>query len=442
MAGFLCLLHLCGPEAKANSQLYSAAQSRDQAGILFNLMAKMVRMSPDLMAVVAIRESAKQLFCAELGTLYRALSAEASTAYGLSPVFVVHDELGQVKGPRSELYDALETAAGAQKEPLSIVISTQAPTDADLLSILIDDALAGHDPEIRLFLHTASEKMDPFSIKAIRAANPAFGDFLNAKEVKAQCADAKRMPAKESAYRNLVLNQRIAREAPFISQRVWGENNGEPRVEDFNNVVAMGLDLSQRIDLTALVYVGRGDDGQYSVKCEFFAPQDGVRDRALTDRVPYDLWAQQGWLTLTPGKSVGYDFVGQRIIELCEEMNVSCIKFDRWGMKELESELAHLGAEGLPFDPHGQGFKDMTPALNALEAELLNGRIRHGGNPILTWCAANAVVDMDPAGNRKLNKKRATGRIDGLIALAMAIGGAVVPTQDECVYNHRGLRSL
>jgi phage terminase large subunit-like protein len=130
IAALLLLLHLCGPEAKANSQLYSAAQSREQASILFALAAKIVRMSPALSGVVVIRDTAKQLFCEGLGTLYRALSAEASTAYGLSPVLIVHDELGQVRGSRSELYEALETATAAQEDPLSIVISTQAPTDA------------------------------------------------------------------------------------------------------------------------------------------------------------------------------------------------------------------------------------------------------------------------------------------------------------------------
>src|SRR5690606_22045729 len=162
LAAFLLLLHLCGPEARENSQLYSAAQSREQAAILFSLAAKIVRMSPDLSQYVIVRDTAKQLACPELGTLYRALSAEASTAYGLSPVFVVHDELGQVRGPRSELYEALETASGAQESPLSVVISTQAPTDADLLSVLIDDARAGADPETKLFLYAAGDDLDPF----------------------------------------------------------------------------------------------------------------------------------------------------------------------------------------------------------------------------------------------------------------------------------------
>jgi len=426
LSAFLCLLHLVGREATPNSQLFSCAQSRDQAAILFNLMAKVVRQSPTLNPVIGVRETAKQLYCEELGTLYRALSAESSTAYGLSPVFVVHDELGQVRGPRFPLYDALETAAGAQDEPLSVIISTQSAEDGDLLSILIDDALAGHDAETKCFLYTADEDLDPFSDEAIRQANPAYGDFLNPKEVKRLAEDARRMPSQESSYRNLILNQRVARESPFISQIVWNQNAAPPREEDFASGVVMGLDLSRRVDLTALVAVGSGDDGCFSVHCEFFAPQEGVADRSIADRVPYDLWAQQGYLTLTPGKTVGYDFVAARMVELCASMGVDEIKFDRWNIPELQMQLKNVGADDLPLVPHGQGFKDMSPALAALEAELINGRIRHGGHPILTWCAANAVIDMDAPGNRKLNKKRATGRIDGMVALAMAIGGAVV----------------
>jgi phage terminase large subunit-like protein len=145
ITAMLLLAHLAGPEALPNSQSYSAAQSRDQASLVFGLAAKMVRMSPDLNAMVTVRDSAKVLFCHVHGTTYRALSADATTAYGLSPVLAIHDELGQVVGPRSELYDAIETAMGAHAEPLSIVISTQAPSDADLLSTLIRDAETGAD---------------------------------------------------------------------------------------------------------------------------------------------------------------------------------------------------------------------------------------------------------------------------------------------------------
>ncbi|MGE0294980.1 MAG: terminase large subunit, partial [Hyphomonadaceae bacterium] len=180
----LLLLHLCGPEALPNAQLYSAAQSREQAAILFALAAKMVRMSPSLRNYVVIRDTAKQLFCPGLGTLYRALSAEAPTAYGLSPAVVLHDELGQVRGPRSELYEALETAAGAQEAPLSIIMSTQAPTDGDLLSILIDDAKAGHDPRTKLILYEAPKEADPWSEATWRMSNPHYDLFMNKDEVR------------------------------------------------------------------------------------------------------------------------------------------------------------------------------------------------------------------------------------------------------------------
>jgi len=149
------------------------------------------------------------------------LSAEASTAYGLSPSFVVHDELGQVRGPRSELYEALETAAGAQENPLSVIISTQAPTDADLLSMLIDDAKAGHDPRTLVSLYTAPPEEDPFERAVIAKANPALGNFLNARGVMAMAEDARRMPARENEYRNLVLNQRVESSNPFVRPAQW-----------------------------------------------------------------------------------------------------------------------------------------------------------------------------------------------------------------------------
>jgi phage terminase large subunit-like protein len=187
LSACLLLAHLCGPPARnrPNSELYSAAQSRDQAAIIFSLATKMVRLNPLLAQTVRIQETAKTLACSELGTRYRALSAEATTAFGLSPSLIIHDELGRVRGPRSPLYEAMETAVGAQESPLSIIISTQAATDGDLLSILIDDALKGHDPTTVIKLYAAPPELDPFSEEAIRAANPAFATFLNAREVMA-----------------------------------------------------------------------------------------------------------------------------------------------------------------------------------------------------------------------------------------------------------------
>jgi Phage terminase-like protein, large subunit len=424
LSAFLLLLHLCGPEARPNSQLYSAAQSRDQAAILFSLAAKVVRMSPDLNAVVVVRDTAKQLACQELGTLYRALSAEASTAYGLSPVFIVHDELGQVKGPRSELYEALETACAAQENPLSIVISTQAPTDGDLLSVLIDDASSGADPRVILSLYTSDVEADPFDVETIKQANPAFGDFQSADEVKAMAEDARRMPSRENEYRNLILNQRVDRTTPFVSKTIWQANGGE--VSDWGDVpVYAGLDLSAVHDLTAFVPIAWIDDA-WEVKPTFWLPGEGLLEKSRTDRVPYDVWARDGYLQTTPGRSIQYEFVAEWLFGFYLAHPRLKIAFDRWGMRHLKPWLLKAGftEEQIEevFAEFGQGFASMSPALRELESALLEEKVRHANHPVLTMCAANAVVTSDPAGNRKLNKAKAAGRIDGMVSLAMAMG--------------------
>lgn len=419
-SAFLLLLHLCGPEAKPNSQLYSAAQSRDQASILFGYASKVVRMSPNLSEYVQIKESAKTLVCAELGSQYRALSADASTAYGLSPVFSVHDELGQVKGPRSELYEAIETASAAHESPLSIVISTQAPTDADLLSLLIDDALTGADPRIKVALHTAPMDADPFSDEAIRAANPHFDVFMNREEVRKQATDAKRLPAQEASYRNLILNQRIEARSPFVTHSVWKENGGIPQEFEGQSVYA-GLDLSSTTDLTALVLVS--DDGD--VMPTFWLPEEGLSEKSRADRVPYDLWQKQGFLQTTPGRAIEYDYIAAYLRDLFDRCDVRAIAFDRYNMKFLRPCLERAGFDETElerFVEFGQGFVSMSPALRELETRLLRSSLKHGNHPVLEMTAKNATVVSDPAGNRKFIKGKATGRIDGMVALAMAVG--------------------
>jgi phage terminase large subunit-like protein len=432
LAAFLLLLHLVGPEARPNSQLFSAAQSREQAAVLFQLAAKCVRMSPDLSAAIVIRDTAKELLCPEIGTRYRALSADASTAYGLSPVFTVHDELGQVKGPRSELYEALETASGAHDEPLSVIISTQAPTDADLLSVLIDDAKNGADPKVKLALFEAPTDEDPFSEATIRKANPAFGDFQNAAEVLAMAEDARRMPSRENEYRNLILNQRVDVNSPFVSRELWKANGGAVSDWDEDVSVYAGLDLSAVHDLTAFVPMAWIEDA-WEIKPTFWLPGEGLAEKSRSDRVPYDQWAQAGLLETTPGRAIEYEFVAAHLFRFWQRHRKLKIAFDRWNMKHLRPWLAKAGFTEEQIDEifvdFGQGFQSMSPALRDMEAALLSGKVRHGDHPVLTMCAANAVVTMDPAGNRKLNKAKAAGRIDGMVAGAMAFG--VAPAEPE-----------
>src|SRR5215468_11297143 len=442
LSACLLLAHLCGPPAqnKPNSQLFSAAQSRDQAAIIFNLAAKMVRLNPALARIVTIQETAKSLICNELGTRYRALSADASTAYGLSPSFIVHDELGQVRGPRSPLYEALETATGAQENPLSIIISTQAPSDADLLSVLIDDALAEHDPRTVIKLYTAPPELDdPFDEATIKLANPAYGTFLNPREVLDMAAAARRMPARQAEYENLILIRRVESSNVFVTPAVWKTCSEEP-----GSLAGLplygGLDLSEVADLTALVLIGWRDN-KWRVQPTFWLPEEGLAERSTTDHVPYDLWRARGFLQTTPGKTISYEFVANHLRGLFGRYNIAKLGFDRWNMRHFQPWLLKAGSFEQFVKEHfvesGQGMQSMSPALRDLEQVLLEGQIAHGDHPVLSMCASNTVITVDDAGNRKPSKKRSVGRIDGMVALAMAIG--VAPLKAEPVIDVQAL---
>jgi phage terminase large subunit-like protein len=426
-SAMIVLLHLVGPEAVQSGQLYSAAQSRDQASILFSLAAKMVRMSPTISEYVTVKDSAKQLVCHALGTVYKALSADASTAMGLSPVLVIHDELGQVRGSRFDLYEALETASAAQARPLSIVISTQAANPDDLLSVLIDDALKSHDERVKCVLYAVPDDKDPFDIEQLKLAQPNW-HLMNHEEIIRQMEEAKRMPSREASFRNLIANQRVETFSPFISGAVWKSCGDKPEPIG-DNIVFGGLDLSSRADLTAFQLIWKTNN-KWNVQSHFWTPKNGLIDRAKRDRTPYDVWVNNGFLHVTPGSTVDYEYVAEQIIQIVSGLNVKFIAYDRWRMEILRKEFTRNGVE-LPLVECGQGYKDMSPAIDTLESELLNGRLRHGMHPVLTMCAANAIVIKDQAGNRKIDKAKSTGRIDGLVALAMAFHAANMVEEND-----------
>ena len=438
----MVLAHLVGPEAKQNSQIVSGARSRDQAGQVFNYAAKMVQLSPTLSGLVRIIPSGKRLIGLPLNVEYRALAAEGSTAHGLSPILAILDEVGQVKGPQDDFIDAITTAQGAHEAPLLIAISTQAADDADLFSQWLDDAERSADPRIVSHVHAAKKDAGLLDKRGWRAANPALGIFRSLDDLAEQAKQAARMPSAENTFRNLCLNQRVSTIAPFVSPDVWKSCGG--MVLDFGSApVWCGLDLSGKTDLTALVIVGKIAD-VWHVRPHFWTPEQGLLDRARRDHVPYDVWVRQGYLHTTPGRTVDYEFVAQDIGAILSQLDVQAIAYDRWRIDLLKKELDRAGI-GLPLVPFGQGFKDMSPALDVLESALLNAHMAHGMHPVLTMCAANAVVERNKSTNdRKLTKPEATGRIDGMVALAMAMGAVNKETEDTgpSVYETRGVVAL
>lgn len=426
----LVLAHLVGPEARLNTQILSGARSRDQAAHVFKLARKMAALNPDLSKLVKVTPSSKALLGLTMNVEYMALSAEAGTAHGYSPVLAILDEVGQVKGPYDGFIEAIETAQGAHDAPLLIAISTQAPAPDDLFSIWLDDAAASADPHIVSHAYSAPEDCDLDDRAAWLAANPALGVFRSEDDVAQMAAKAIRLPTAESSFRLLFLNQRVSGDTPFVSRSTWQGCGGDV-VDSFEGrEIYAGLDLSEVSDLTALVRVANVDGG-WHVKPTFWLPSQGLAERARQDRQPYDVWFDKGLIETTPGPTIQYEWVAQRLFDLHQREPFKRIAFDMWNYRHLKPWLAKAGfadadldGDDALFKPFGQGFKSMSPALRTLEGFLLDGRIAHGAHPVLAMCAANATAQVDAAGNRKLNKIKSHGRIDGLVAMAMAVAVA------------------
>lgn len=433
----ILLAHLVGPEARRNSQICSGAMSLENAALVFDLACKMIRLNPELDKIIRIVPSRKRLYGLIMNVEYRALSAEGKTNMGGSPVLAILDEVGQVVGPNSAFVDAVITSQGAHDNPLLLAISTQAATNADLFSVWIDDA--PNDPHCVCHVHAADEGADVLDEAAQAAANPALGVFRNEVELKKMAGDASRMPSFENTFRNLYLNQRVTVTSPAISKSAWLACAGKPTcaMEDCIELYA-GLDLSLRTDLTALIIYGLSPDGFWNVYPFFWTPEKGLAERSKRDRAPYDVWVKQGHLRMCPGSAtVDYEFVVTEIVDILGECRLKACAFDRYRIEYFKKEIERLKEvvpdidEKLPLVPWGQGFKDMPPAIDALEEKILNKVLRHGGHPVLTSCAANAVVIKDESENRKFAKSKTSGRIDGYVALAMAAGIASVLHENE-----------
>lgn len=427
----IALAHIVGPEARLNAQIVSGARSRDQAGQVFNYAAKMVRLSPELSKLIRIVPSQKKLIGLPLGVEYTAISAEAGTAHGGSPVLAILDEVGQVRGPVDGFVEAIETSQGAHDAPLLLAISTQAATDGDMFSMWLDDAEASKDPRIVSHVYSAPKECDLHDRDAWRAANPAMGEFRSIEDIEAFADQAARLPSKENSFRWLYLNQRIEANSPFLTRSEWEACKGPVDLADLEGAECYaGLDLSASRDLTAFVLAFPQPDGRVLVWPMTWLPGDGLRERSESERVPWDLWAREGHMHMIPGATIDPEVVAREIAEASGRFDLKAVAYDRWRINDLKRELDNIGAD-VPLVPFGQGFKDMAPAVDRTERMVAERKIVQPGNPVLNMCAANAIVVSDPAGNRKLAKHKSAGRIDALVALVMALGAMSAEVEDD-----------
>jgi phage terminase large subunit-like protein len=426
----IVLVHLVGPAAEPNGEIYSAANDRDQASIVFKFAKQMVELEPDLLRRIEIIQSTKTMLARQTGSIYRAVSAESGTKHGYLPSLVVYDELAQAKN--RDLYDVFDTSFGAREEPLFIAISTQSNDPEHIMSQLIDDGLSKTDPTIVCHLYASDENCDLDDPKQWKKANPALGDFRDRDDLIIAIKKAMRMPSSEPAVRNLFLNQRVAPVATLISRAEWKACAGVVDFEDREEVY-LALDLASTVDLAALVMGSATDPCR--IRPFFWKPIEHLRDHSNRDfgsgNLRYLEWANAGHLRTSPGKSIDPGVIATTIAELAQRYRVLGVAFDRWRIEDILREFDRIGlraykdgdkGDGLRLVPWGQGYASMGPSVDALELAILERKLVHPNSPVLNFNISNAVATMDPAGNRKIDKSKARFRIDGAVALAMLMG--------------------
>ena len=444
LAAAVALLLCCG-DGEERAEVYGCAADRQQASIVFEVAADMVRMSPALSKRVKILSATKRIVFQPTNSFYQVLSAEAYSKHGFNIHGVVFDELHTQ--PNRKLFDVMTKGSGdARTQPLYFLITT---AGSDTKSICYEthqkakDLLAGRkvDPTFYPVIYGAEESDDWTDPKVWKKANPSLGITVGIDKVKAACESAKQNPAEENTFRQLRLNQWVKQAVRWMPMDRWDKcafavNEGDL----LGRVCYGGLDLSSSIDITAfvLVFPPEDEEDKYIVLPYFWLPEETLNLRVNRDHVPYDVWEKQGHLKTTEGNVVHYGFIEKFIEELGEKYNIREIAFDRWGAVQMVQNLEGMGFTVVPF---GQGFKDMSPPTKELMKLTLEEKVAHGGHPVLRWMMDNIFIRTDPAGNIKPDKEKSTEKIDGAVATIMALDRAIRCGNDTSasVYDGRGL---
>jgi len=447
LAAAIALLLTCG-DNEERAEVYGCAADRQQASIVFEVAADMVRMCPALNRRVKILASTKRLIYLPTNSFYQVLSAEAYSKHGFNIHGVVFDELHTQ--PNRKLYDVMTKGSGdARMQPLYFLITTAGD---NVNSICYEvhqkakDLLAGrkHDATFYPVIYGAEEDDDWTDPKVWKKVNPSLGITVGIDKIKAACESAKQNPAEENSFRQLRLNQWVKQAVRWMPMEKWDKCAFQVDLEKLKGRVCYGgLDLSSTTDITAfvLVFPPVDEEDKYHILPYFWIPEENLDLRVRRDHVNYDLWQKQGFLKTTEGNVVHYGFIESFIEELGTQYNIKEIAFDRWGAVQMTQNLEGLGFTVVPF---GQGFKDMSPPTKELMKLTLEEKIAHGGQPVLRWMMDNIFIRTDPAGNIKPDKEKSTERIDGAVALIMALDRAIRCGGDmgASVYDERGLLIL
>ncbi len=443
LAAAVALLLTCG-DGEERAEVYGCAADRQQASIVFEVAADMIRMCPALNKRCKILAATKRIIYLPTNSFYQVLSAEAYSKHGFNIHGVVFDELHTQ--PDRKLFDVMTKGSGdARMQPLYFLITT---AGTDVHSICYEthqkakDILEGRktDPTFYPVIYGAEPDDDWSDPKVWKKANPSLGITVGIDKVRAAYESARQNPAEENAFRQLRLNQWVRQAVRWMQMEKWDacrEDFDERSLE--GRPCYGGLDLSSTTDVTAfvLVFPPTADDPKYRILPYFWIPEENMERRVQKDHVPYDLWERQGKVISTEGNVIHYGFIEKFIEKLGEKYNIKEIAFDRWGAVQMTQDLDGMGFTVVPF---GQGFSSMSPPTKELMNLVLSGRLAHDGNPVLRWMMDNVCVRTDPAGNVKMDKAKSTEKIDGAIATVMALDRAIRNQGgSESIYDSRGL---
>ena len=434
LVAVILLAFVVGPMRSLNTSMCSGANAQDQAAIAFDLMRLMLDMSHSLVDGVHYKytESGRRITGLKDYVRYRAISADAKIGHGKAYKIILLDEAGQIEAESTGFTDMLETSMSNYDDALFLIISTQAASDSSYYSQQLDHAEISEDPTIVSHVYTVDKDADLQDETQWVRANPGLGQFVSMKKMGQKAREAKQLPSKANGIMNLNFNMRVSLQALLMSPEVWKKN-----LRPINEVsrrtawIDIGLDLSQTKDLTAAVACFRDENGDVNVETHAFAPLFGVKQRALRDKVPYEDWAKNGDLHLTPTPDVDYEWVCNYLALAFAGCRIRSIQLDRWRIDQFINAAKRTDfykmvpatdeAKSQGWIGVGQGFASMGVRVDAFEREALNGRLRTGGSPALNMGASQAVVGEDPAGNRKPMKNKSVNRIDALVAAIMGV---------------------
>lgn len=432
-------------------QIYCCAADRQQAELVYKAACGMREQDADLENILKLTDSKKEIKNTITGTVMKVLSAEAYTKHGLNPTVVIFDELHAQ--PNRDLWDVMTFGAGsARKEPIWWVITT-AGDDPDRRSIgweqheyarkVRDGEI--EDPTWYVKIYGAPEDADIYDEQVWYDTNPSLGKTINIESVRQEALKAQNDPAAEKLFRWLRLNQWVAlKRIGWLPLTLYDKTQGKwSRADLIGKRCYAGLDLSSTTDLTAVVLVFPPQHGleDWRVIYEPWIPEDKMQERVSRDKVPFDRWVKDGYVQVTPGDCVDYEFIEARLLALNKQHDIRYLQADPWNSRMLTQKLMKNDAFRAQIMEVPQTMAGMSPPMKAIERLMLRGEMSHEENPCARWCFGNVVVATDGNENKKPMKDRSYDRIDLTVAWIIAMHQAT-KEEEINVYEKRGMRVI